>query len=85
MCACDSYCCEVSSYLSCRGIQVEDNYFPEGCLAFVLCCESTNALKPILPSNASEVDMHVISDINQWKLMNDCKNGNWRVPDDSNC
>jgi len=85
VCACDSYCCEVSWDLSCRGIQVEDNYFVEGCSASVLCCEPTDAPKPILPSDAGEVDMHVISDTNQWKLMNDCKNENWRAPDDSNC
>jgi len=49
VCDCDSYCCDVSWDLSCRGVQMSlnagnaDNYFSPGCSASILCCESDAA------------------------------------------
>ena len=60
VCGCDSYCCEVSWDLSCRGYEKNssdgnNNAFIEGCSASLLCCDPDAVTEVTTENEVTEV------------------------------
>merc|ERR1719296_587017 len=91
VCACDSYCCDVSWDLSCRGFEIEDgdlkdNYFVSGCSSHLLCCEPESAFPdPPLPPNNPPNRPPEIIEPPQAILPPKCVTDGWATSGSSNC